>query len=160
MSLYNLVSGFNLASFLILPMLGKHPDSYPRFRDCFTQRRGFTLKDGLPIMSPEGQQQEEAPYIYLLTRVGGGNREDYKGAIARLRAMPEYVHDFDDDFDSTYATFLFNVPSRWLADFIAITQGNLKSVSAEYRDEIKRVFPKLADKVDGMFEIEPRKAKD
>ena len=33
--LYNLINGVNLATFIILPMLGKHPDEYPRFRDCF-----------------------------------------------------------------------------------------------------------------------------
>ncbi len=34
MSLYNMINGVNPATFFILPMLGKHPDEYPRFRDC------------------------------------------------------------------------------------------------------------------------------
>jgi hypothetical protein len=36
MSLYNMMNGANPATFFILPMLGeKHPEQYPRFRDCF-----------------------------------------------------------------------------------------------------------------------------
>ena len=36
MSLYNMLHGVNPSTFFILPMLGeKHPDEYPRFRDCF-----------------------------------------------------------------------------------------------------------------------------
>lgn len=35
MSLYNMINGVNPATFIILPMLGKHPNEYPRFRDCF-----------------------------------------------------------------------------------------------------------------------------
>lgn len=31
-----MINGVNQATFYILPMLGKHPDEYPRFRDCFT----------------------------------------------------------------------------------------------------------------------------
>lgn len=37
MSLYNMLNGVNPCTFLILPMLGKHPDEYPRFRDCFIE---------------------------------------------------------------------------------------------------------------------------
>ncbi len=54
MSLYNMINGVNPATFFILPMLGKHPDEYPRFRDCFV-----------------GEDQKS---IEILTRVGGGNR--------------------------------------------------------------------------------------
>jgi len=29
------MNGVNPCVFFILPMLGKHPEEYPRFRDCF-----------------------------------------------------------------------------------------------------------------------------
>ena len=35
MSLYNMMNGFNPACVLILPMLGRKLEEYPRFRDCF-----------------------------------------------------------------------------------------------------------------------------
>lgn len=54
MSLYNMICGVNPAAFFILPMLGKHPDEYPRFRDCFVS--------------------DDETSIEVLTRVGGGNR--------------------------------------------------------------------------------------
>ena len=35
MSMYNMVKGFNPACVLILPMLSRKSEDYPRFRDCF-----------------------------------------------------------------------------------------------------------------------------
>lgn len=35
MSLYNMINGFNPACFLIMPMLGRKQEEWPRFRDCF-----------------------------------------------------------------------------------------------------------------------------
>ena len=37
MSLYNMICGVKPATFFVLPMLGEghHPDTWPRFRDCF-----------------------------------------------------------------------------------------------------------------------------
>lgn len=55
MSLYNMINGVNLSAFIFLPMLGKHPNEYPRFRDCFLG--------------------EDENSIVVFTRVGGGNRK-------------------------------------------------------------------------------------
>ena len=35
MSLYNMLFGVTPATFFFFFLLGKHPDEYPRFRDCF-----------------------------------------------------------------------------------------------------------------------------
>jgi len=59
MSLYNMMFGVNQATFYILLMLGKHPEEYPRFRDCF-------------ISETEHPQYDNMIHIY--TRVGGNNR--------------------------------------------------------------------------------------
>lgn len=32
-----MINGVNPATFYILPMLGNHPDWYPRFRDCWVE---------------------------------------------------------------------------------------------------------------------------
>ena len=53
MSLYNMMNGFNPACVLIMPMLGRKQEEYPRFRDCFVT---------------------EENNIAIYTRVGGGNR--------------------------------------------------------------------------------------
>jgi hypothetical protein len=137
MSLYNLLNGVNQSAFFFLPMLGKHPDEYPRFRDCF-------LRD------PDHPKYDN--HIHVYTRTGGGNRDEYKDQNEAMRQMDGFVTDHDDSFDSTFATWVFVVPDRWRADFDNMLSGNLKLISAEYRAEMARVYPKLADKFREIFE--------
>lgn len=149
MSLYNMINGVNPATFFFLPMLGKHPDQYPRFRDCFIgtlENSEETDQFGLPK-----KKTSDEDLISVYTRVGGGNREDYVDEIQELQNMPEYVRDFDDDFDSTFATFIFSVPEKWKDDFEKIRNGDLNKVSEEYLEQMKRVFPKLSEKFDQLF---------
>jgi len=136
LSFYNIMSGVNQTTFFFLPMLGKHPDEYPRFRNCF-------LGDDA---NPEYDN-----HIHVYTRTGGGNREDYRVEIDTMRAMPEYVTDWDDSFDSTYASWVFRVPEKWQKDFEALISCDMNGVSAEYRDQMNTVFPKLAEKFDALF---------
>lgn len=126
MSMYNMMNGVNPATFLILPMLGKHPDEYPRFRDCF-------VDDGK---------------IALFTRVGGNNRNKGYGE-EKLYEDPNFFSTEDWDEDDTYAYYYFRVPEKWQNDFNAIMDG--KTPSDEYINEMKRVYPKLAEKFDNMF---------
>lgn len=136
MSFYNMINGANPATFFILPMLGeKHPDNYPRFRDCF-------------VNSDNGE-----PEIYIYTRVGGGNRNEGFGE-EELYKHPNYLTTWDDDFDNTYATYSFSVPNEWKKDFDLITEGELKEVSTEYRERLYKVFPKLKETFDKLFEVE------
>ena len=128
MSLYNAINGVSPAVLWFLPMLGKHPSEYPRFRDAFIDR--------------------EMTQVLVYTRVGGGNRESYEAEIDVLRSMPTYVSDCDEDYDTTYATFVFDVPKQWVADFERIKSGRMDLLSAEYVAEVKRIYPKLAEKID------------
>jgi hypothetical protein len=131
-----------IGTFLIAPMLGGHPEEiFPRFRDCFLQERGFEEVDGLPFNVP----------IYIYTRIGGGNREDYQEEISKLRSLPEYIRDFDDDYDCTFATFVFRVPEKWKKDFELINQRKIKKTSKEYQNMILDTFPKIADKLRELF---------
>lgn len=132
MSLYNMINGLSQATFWVLPMLGKHPDQYPRFRDCF-------------IADDEYPQWDN--YIHVYTRVGGGNREDYVVEISELQEMDGYVTDYDDSFDNTYASFVFAVPEKWKADYDHVLNGNYTQLSDEYVNEICRVFPKLTEQI-------------
>ncbi len=93
MSLYNLLHGVDPATFFILPFLGeKHPDDYPRFRDC----------------SINSNQE-----IEILTRVGGDNRNQGYGE-EELQKHPNYLRDYDENerLDSTYATYVFSIPDE------------------------------------------------
>lgn len=140
MSLYNLINGVRPSTFFVLPMLGKHPDEYPRFRDCFTS-------------DPEHPEYDD--HIHVYTRTGGGNREDYEAENAAMASMPGYVADFDDGFDCTFASFVFKVPEKWKSDYEKIKAGELTAISAEYKAELYRVYPKLKENFDEMFGVRP-----
>ena len=90
MSLYNAIMGFNPACVVLLPMLGRTQDEYPRFRDCF--------------LSDDGKR------IVVYTRVGGGNRHCGYGE-EELYKDENFVCTYDDDYDRTYGYYEFNVPS-------------------------------------------------
>lgn len=96
MSLYNMLFGRNPMSPFYLSMLGLCPDDVGRFRDCFLQQ------------TDEGEER-----IVIYTRNGGGNRDSYEDVTEKLRAHPEFVTDFDDDFDCTYASYVFKVPEKF-----------------------------------------------
>ncbi len=140
MSLYNMVHGVTYATFFILPMLGKHPDEYPRFRDCFTVNE---------------EHPEYDHHILVYTRVGGNNRGASYGE-EELYKDPNFVTSFDDDFDNTFATYVFKVPDRWKDDFDKILSGKLLDISPEYKVELYRIFPKLKDKFDKIFAKEDK----
>ena len=128
--LYNIINGYNIACVLILPMLGRKQEEYPRFRDCF-------VEDGM---------------IAIYTRVGGGNRGCGFGE-EELYKDPNFIKTYDDDFDNTYATYLFNVPEKWKPDFNKIMDGNSKEVSDDYYNYVKEFYPVLAEKgiIDKVF---------
>ncbi len=134
MSMYRMVNGVNPSTFFILPMLGeKHPDDYPRFRDCFS-------------VVNENEDFE----IHVLTRVGGNNRNQGFGE-EELQKHPNFLYDADEEEDNTYATYVFSVPKEWREDFKHITKGNLKSVSEKYQERLRKVYPKLNEKFDILF---------
>ena len=140
MSLYNLINGVNQATFMVLPMFGKHPDEYPRFRDCFVTRDGST---------------EHKYEIRILTRVGGANRSDYGTEIEELQSNPNYIKDYDDDFDNTFAFFCFSIPEEWQKDFDLLVNGRGYEISKEYQQQMIKVFPKLEEKFKEMFNTQP-----
>lgn len=90
MSLYNMLFGMNPDADRLLDLLGKTKEDFGRFRN----------------VSVEGKQ------IAVYTRCGGGNRDDYGHVFAEMSEHPWFTHDADDDFDSTYATFYFELPSE------------------------------------------------
>jgi hypothetical protein len=115
MSLYNALFGKNPASGVLLAILGLNESDVGRFRDAYV-----TEEDGQPV-------------IAIYTRNGGGNRDHYDDEVEEgpgcrctgctityvLPAMPGYVRDEDDDFDSTYATVYFRPPNDDWRDLLA-----------------------------------------
>ncbi len=136
MSLYNLLNGVNPVAFFVLPMLGHHPGDFPRFRDCF-------------IGDEEHPEYEN--HIIVFTRTGGGNRESYEAQNDWIRSLPGFVTDYDDSFDCTFACWVFDPPFIWKSDFEKFVAGNAMGFSQEYIAEMKRVYPKLTEKLDEIF---------
>ena len=136
MSLYNMMNGVNWTAFLCLPVLGKHPDEYPRFRDSFVGIEGRPEFDGK---------------IVLLTRTGGNNREDYQDEIDEMYSMPTFIADFDDDFDNTYAYWVFDIPEEWKKDFLLVMDRKFTEVSQGYVDMVSKVYPKVEAQIRAIF---------
>lgn len=123
------MNGVNQATFFILPMLGeKHPEEYPRFRDCF--------------LNMEGNE----PIIEVYTRVGGGNRGCGYGE-EELREHPNFLYDEDDESDSTYATYAFSIPEEFKADFELLKNGDMAGTSEKYKQRVLKTFPKAGEKL-------------
>lgn len=141
MSLYNALFGTNTHADLLLHILGINKSDVPRFRDCY-------------FMNGK---------ICIHTRTGGGNRDyyeseeccrdyfpdDFKDEANKpigpwntdLRKLPTFLHDQDDEFDSTYATFFFNVPPG-LEDFITMAADETMPPAEKWKD----LFTKLKTK--------------
>lgn len=143
MSLYNIMNGVNPFTWFVLPMLDMHPDAIPRFRDCF-------IKDE--------NRPEYDNHIHVYTRVGGGNRNAGFGEDV-LSDHPDFVATFDDDFDSTYATYVFKIPTKWEEDFKNIVEKNedgfyfnFDKASEEYKQQIYKIYPKLTEKLKTVLE--------
>lgn len=134
MSFYNMINGYNPACLLFMPMLGRKQEDYPRFRDCFVT----------------GDKN-----IGIFTRVGGNNRNCGYGE-EKLYDDPNYIRTYDDEFDSTYATYVFGVPEKWKKDFDLILVGALNEVSDEYVAYLREFFPLLNEKgiIDKVFRKE------
>ena len=130
MSLYNMMFGFNPACILLMPMLGRRENEYPRFRDCYLS--------------------DDKEHIVIYTRVGGNNRDCGFGEDA-LYDDPNFYRTYDDDYDTTYASYEFNVPEKWRQDFDFIVNNEYEKVSDEYVDYVKSMFPNITEQIDQMF---------
>lgn len=135
MSLYNMLFGYNPATFVILPMLGRKIREYPRFRDCFVS--------------------EDNNNIVVYTRVGGGNRNTGYGE-EELYKDPHFIKTYDDDFDNTFGCYEFSVPERWQKDFeLIVEKGNLWAVSNDYLEYLMKFYedkPKIVEQISNILE--------
>lgn len=96
---------------------------------------------------------EDGSEIILYTRNGGGNREAYFYIFDILSKHPNYLRDWDDDFDSTYAYIAFSIPD----DFKMLISG---MITGEKIMTISEKFNKTMEEIGKMskeqFESDPR----
>lgn len=93
MSMYNLVFGTSGWPRGVMALVIPNPDMIGRYRDHWM----------------EAVDNDDALVLAIYTRMGGGNREDYAETLAALHALPEFLSDDDDTYDSTYCTLRFKV---------------------------------------------------
>lgn len=92
MSLYNMIFGISISADVCLHIVGRNIDDIGRFRDAYFIKGGN--------------------YVNILTRTGGGNREAYEGDNAYLTGGRCYRENHDDEFDCTFAHFVYEVPAH------------------------------------------------
>lgn len=124
MSLYNMLHGVNPISPILLAILGIDQKgsiySSGRFRDIHLDEKGEK--------------------IILYTRNGGGNREEYQPLIDVLATHPNYLTDYDDDFDCTYAYIEFSVPEKAKEFVKSIMTGEKpKTIHEKFAETIKNM---------------------
>lgn len=138
MSLYNLLHGVNYLTPVLLSVLDiDQPDEKwdsGRFRDIYLN--------------------EDGTKIILFTRNGGGNREGY--FPDEIRNHPNYLTDYDDDFDSTYAYIEFSVPKGFKRIMRKLSTGerekSLKQKTDEYLDKLKKGEVEVPKQIKEIFE--------
>jgi hypothetical protein len=108
MSLYNLLSGYNKNAVKALGILGLSPNDFGRFRDAAITNEGETIQ--------------------VYTRTGGGNRSDYQEVFDKIKKHPNYVSDYDDEFDCTYAFIIFSVPDEYKEITRGLSDGGIGSL--------------------------------
>ncbi len=132
MSLYNMLFGMNPFSDILLKIIDKKRDDFPRFRDCYV----------------------EDDIITVYTRTGGGNRRcwdddedtcECPGCVMsyKIPNYKNYLKDYDDDFDETYAYIEFNVPKEMLEIF-----NELKLILNQEVETISEKFKKFIESLD------------
>lgn len=117
MSLYNMLFGMNEDYAVLLGMLKLNKEYFDRFRDI------ELIEDGTKIR--------------VMTRLGGGNREDYEDAWNKIRNYELYIKDYDDDFDCTYAYIEYSIPDRFKETAKKMFKGEPVSFSDKFNKELE-----------------------
>ena len=103
MSLYNQLFDEDPNANTLLSILNLDRDAFGRFRDIHVNADGT--------------------YIQVLTRCGGFNRDMYAKEMHDIHTHPNFVKDYDDEYDNTYSYIIFKVPERFLEYTKGIATG-------------------------------------
>lgn len=113
------------------------------------------LLEWLDIDQPDGKYDsgrfrdiylnEDGTKIILYTRNGGGNRDEYQSLIDHLATHPNYLSDYDDDFDCTYAYIEFYIPKEFEKIAKAMATG----------EKPKTVHEKFVETMNEMKDLTP-----
>ena len=119
MSLYNTLFGMNEETPVLLGMIGVNMDFFDRFRDVDLIKNGTIIR--------------------VFTRLGGGNRPDYKETWNKIRNHKLYIKDYDDDFDNTYAYVEFEIPDKFKETAKKMFNKEPISFSDKFKKELEEM---------------------
>jgi len=122
MSMYQLMSNPNPAAGRLFFAIRLDPMNVPRVRDAWID--------------------SDFQVVTVLTRTGGGNREEYEAANAQLSSHEGYLGDHDSEFDSTYAEFRFRVSQDERESLLA--EIDAADLTDEDRERLMEVITKTA----------------
>ena len=91
--------------------------------------------------------------VVIFTKIGGGNRESYSASIKRLKNFKGYIRDYDDDFDNTYASFEYQIPSNKLMEVVAFLSSSDTTTGGE---KLKQSLENLEKDPDEFLKEHPR----
>lgn len=80
----------------------------------------------------DGEACKDKDTAIVLTRIGGGNRENYKEGWSKIKNHPNYICDYDSSYDKTYAFVEFKISDE--------DMGRLKSMNVKHTLDIERVI--------------------
>lgn len=105
-NLYDMVTE-NPSKGEVLFAIGLEETAIARFRDIDVPP--YKRFRQIPLFTDSRFKHENTTKdtVIVLARVGGGNREDYKVWWDTIRSHPNYITDYDTDFDKTYAFIEF-----------------------------------------------------
>lgn len=173
MSLYNLLHGQNPYTDILKKVLGldqPHSDapSWPKNADgkeWYPYDDGHTTEGDQFIKECQDNKiwmsgrfrdiyiNEDGSEIILYTRNGGGNRYQYFYIFEILKKHPNYLRDWDDDFDSTYAYIAFSIPDDFRMLISTMTTGEKPmTIGEKFNNTIEEMEKMSKDQ----FESDPR----
>lgn len=117
MSLYNTLFGENEESPVLLGMIGVNKEYFDRYRDVELIHGGTRIQ--------------------VFTRLGGGNRPDYKETWDKIRKHDLYIKDYDDDFDCTYAYIEYNIPDEFKETAKKMFKGEPATFKEKFEKELE-----------------------
>jgi len=168
MSLYNLLHGVNPITPILLAVLKidqKHENEpkFPELEASVSWEWSYALEEYIKRLQEEKAVKnyveecikkriyqsgrfrdiylnEDGTKIILYTRNGGGNRNEYWYIFEILKTHPNYIRDYDDSFDCTYAYIEFSVPEEAKKLCKALATGEKpKTISEKFEETIKEM---------------------
>lgn len=128
---------FTISCIYILPML--EIENIPRFRNCFLNDESH----------PEYKDK-----IFVYTRVGWNNRWEWYWEEVLLNHL-DFITTYDDEEDSTYWMYVFDIPNKFRDDFDLIIKNEFSKTSEEYKELLYKTYPNLKDKLKTLFNKYP-----